>query len=170
MELNATTSKPPPINSAQTTQPKPAQYVEQKQPTGATWNFNSFAVDLYAQHTQPVGIPTITVGEYYAERNLPEKFNTYANAVGEEKVKAKKVLERTIRTAVQKWLLENHQLGNVTTFGEWLSGWHDIGYTFTTAVNGNVKVTLYACDQTWTQGYTRKPIQTLVINKNHLFT
>lgn len=86
-----------------------------------------------------------------------------------EKVALKTELTRTVRTAVNKWLENNHKLGCETDVKNFLTAWHALGYDFTLNPNTPVKVTLYAADQTATQGYTTTPIATYRISKKELF-
>lgn len=78
-------------------------------------------------------------------------------------------LAREIKKAVNCWLENNQKLGAYGTVKEYITAWHNVEYDFTLNPKSSVKVTLYATDQTFTQGYTQKPLATYRITKTQLF-
>lgn len=78
-------------------------------------------------------------------------------------------LTREVKKAVNRWLENNQKLGVYGTVKEYITAWHNVEYDFTLNPKTPAKVTLYAADQTFTQGYTQTPVAAYRITKTQLF-
>lgn len=82
-----------------------------------------------------------------------------------EKNKIKNELKRFLLKATNAWLEENVLHMPVV---EYKAHWHDIDYSYDVKLTGRVTVKLYACDQNWSQGFTRQLVGEYRIPKKEL--